>query len=112
MANEGINRFARVLDGRMHRHEDKPPILDFGEIQENMSLRTNNFPEAIPQSDYIVCRSAVLNPDALWATTTTADGHSHDVNFPGALRPLQAGDRVLVAWVGDDAVVIDLITPA
>lgn len=38
--------------------------------------------------------------------------HVHDVLIPEALRKLQPGDRVLVAWVQSDAIVIDLILPA
>jgi len=70
---------------------DSPPLLDFGTIQPDMSLVTNMFPVSIPQRDYMVCRSAT------WDEIDDA---------------LQPGDRVLVAWVGNDACVIDLILPA
>ena len=82
MANEGVNLLARILSARMKALDDRPPIIDFGSILENMSLRTNNFPIAIPATDYVICRAA-------------AD-----------LRP---GDRVFVAWAGDDPVVVDVI---
>ncbi len=95
--NEGINRLARTLQGRMHQVGDRPPILDFGKIQGDMSLLTNYFPKSIPQTDYIVCRSVS------WGAAS----------YVGAkFRWLQPGDRVLVAWVGDDACVVDLILPA
>lgn len=38
--------------------------------------------------------------------------HYHDVYLPDKMRWIQPGDRVLVAWVGDDACVVDLILPA
>lgn len=38
--------------------------------------------------------------------------HIHDVLIPEKMRKLLPGDRVLVAWVQNDAVVIDLILPA
>ena len=93
MASEGCNRLARILEDRIKDYDDKPPILDFGEIQGDLSLVTNYFPVPIPQSDYIVCRSV------LWGGW------------------LQAGSSVLVAWVGvkdedHEAVVIDVIYPA
>lgn len=56
MGNEGINKLAGVLQGRMHHVADKPQVLDFGVIQGDMSLLTNKFPQPIPQSDYMVCR--------------------------------------------------------
>jgi len=43
----------------------------------------------------------------------SSDGeHQHHVLIPEKMRHLEPGDRVLVAWVGDDACVIDLILPA
>ena len=38
--------------------------------------------------------------------------HEHDVLTGEQIRGLQSGDRVLVAWVGTDATVIDIILPA
>lgn len=84
MGNEGINKLAGVLQGRMHHVADKPQVLDFGVIQGDMSLLTNKFPQPIPQSDYMVCRQ---------------------------IRSRKPGDRVLVAWVGDDCCVVDLVLP-
>lgn len=45
--------------------------------------------------------------------THTSEGpHVHDVLIPDKMRKLLPGDRVLVAWVQNDAVVIDLVLPA
>ena len=38
--------------------------------------------------------------------------HIHDVLIPEKMRKLLPGDRVLVAWVQNDAVVVDLVLPA
>jgi len=84
MGSEGINRLASVLQGRMRTIGDKPQELDFGVIQEDMSLLMNRFPKPIPQKDYVVC---------------------------GRARGINPGDRVLAAWVGDDVCVIDVILP-
>ena len=97
MGNEGINRLARALDGRSKEHGDKPALLDFGEIRKDRSLVTNEFPCPIPQSDYMVCRLATRNPQR---------------DKQQEVTPIGPGDRVLVVWVGDDAVVIDRILPA
>lgn len=45
-------------------------------------------------------------------THTNEGPHVHDVLIPEKMRKLLPGDRVLVAWVQNDAVVIDLILPA
>lgn len=38
--------------------------------------------------------------------------HVHDVLIPEKMRWLKPADKVLVAWVGNDAVVIDIVYPA
>lgn len=38
--------------------------------------------------------------------------HVHDVLIPEKMRWLKPGDRVLVAWVQHDAIVLDIILPA
>lgn len=81
--NEGINMLSGLLQGRMKEMSDKPAVLDFGTINADKSLTTNGFPQPIPKSDYMVCRLA-----------------------QPTLKP---GDRVIVAWVGDDACVIDAV---
>jgi hypothetical protein len=132
----------------MHLENKKPPVLDFGAIQGDMSLLTNKFPLPIPQKDYMVCRSVQWGEidDIFYKTqypgldnsgehfhgsngehthpdvplsgehTHPVDAwemqHVHDVLIGEKYRWLHPGDRVLVAWVGDDAVVIDLIFPA
>jgi hypothetical protein len=183
--NEGVNLLARVLEERSEDYSDKP-ILDFGEIQNDMSLLLNKFPVPIPYSDYVICRSVCYDPeiplsmtwwrDEGWNRQTASetdwesigqkqqpqqftrngqpvgnrnrwgelinpttgvpywiekhnnhihsskgehdhgedpDGkHYHDVYLPRKMYRIQPGDRVLVAWVGDDAVVIDIIMKA
>jgi hypothetical protein len=57
------------------------------------------------------------HPDAGWQTHTHEDGeremeHVHDVLVGNNSRWISPGDRVLVVWVGDDPVVVDLILPA
>ena len=37
--------------------------------------------------------------------------HRHDVLIPEKMRQIKPGDRVLVAWVGNDAVVLDIVLP-
>jgi len=64
----------------MKLHDNKPPLMDFGTIQDDMSLLTNNFPLPIPSGDYLT-----------------------------SISELKPGDRVLMAWVGDDAVVIGAV---
>lgn len=116
----GTSRLATVLSQRMKKENASPLVLDFGEIQANHSLVTNTFPVSIPKGDYSVCRSVngfeLATSDSSWtghlqdgehvhSSPSGVPGHSHDVPMP----KLKTGDRVLVAWVQNEAVVIDII---
>lgn len=135
--NEGVNMLARVLQKQMSQTAETPPILDFGVIQGDYSLLTNNYPIPIPQTDYLVCRQLTLGKkdDVLTSTQVSGKpndgkhthppctapgasghiqdgGHVHDVLIPEKMRWLKPDDHVLVVWVGTDAVVVDIIYPA
>lgn len=116
----GTSKLASVLSHRMKRENESPLVLDFGEIQSNYSLVTNTFPIPVPKGDYSVCRSIhgfllgtsesswighLQNDQHVHNNPSEIPGHSHDVQLP-SLKP---GDRVLVAWVQSEAVVVDII---
>ena len=113
MANEGVNGLAAVLQSRMKELGGGLPIVDYGTIRADMSLVTDAFPIPIPQRDYIICRSlAIGGANTVISKTSTNSGHAHDVLAGDKYRWLKPGDRVLVAWRGNDACVIDIIIPA
>ena len=116
----GTSKLASVLSQRMKRENESPLLLDFGEIQANGSLVTNTFPVPIPKGDYSVCRLVngytlaksnyswkghLQNDKHIHSSPSGVPGHSHDVPMP----KLKPGDRVLVAWVQNEAVVVDII---
>lgn len=114
--NKGVNKLAQVFQGRIQGLQDtNMQVLDFGTVQPNMSLVTDKFPLPIPANDYMVCRSVTWGKDGDVFAQTQSGGaaeYIHDIPINEKVRSLMPGDRVLVAWVGDDACVIDLILPA
>lgn len=111
----GTQKLASVLSERMKREGESPLVLDFGEIQGNYSLLTNTFPVPIPKGEYSVCRLV-----GGLAYKTDKGGHAGHENqtethntgaHEHVLKPpvLKPGDRVLVAWVQNEACVIDVI---
>lgn len=107
---DGVAKLAAVLDKRMKEHSNKSLCLDFAEIQQDGSLLANTFPVPIPKKDYRVCRQLTLgNTGEAFCDVRTTD-HTGKAYLPGKMRQLQPGDRVLVAWVQNTAVVIDIIT--
>lgn len=107
-----MSKMAACLMEKMRQINNNPNVLDFGSILDDYSLKTNRFPVSIPQGDYCVCRMAALPPKQNWAVTTVADSHTHRVPLPVSLTPLCPGDRVLVAWVEEEPIVIDKFMPA
>ena len=111
----GTSKLATVLSQRMKRENESPLVLDFGEIQANYSLITNTFPVPIPKGDYSVCRhvgslsftiseGGHAGHEGQTQTYHTGE-HAHTVK-PPSIKP---EDRVLVAWVQNEAVVVDII---
>ena len=109
---QALRKMGAALIEKMRQISDRPNVLDFGSILADFSLQTNRCPVPIPKGDYFICRMAALPDGNSWAVTELADGHSHQVALPKSLGALCPGDRVLVAWVEDDAVVIDKFMPA
>ena len=107
-----MRKLAMVLTDKMKQIAGGATVLDFGSILEDFSLKTNRFPIPLPQGTYFICRMAALPAQLGFGATETADDHRHIMPFPQMLDPIQPGDRVLVAWVDDDAVVIDKFVPA
>lgn len=158
-SNKGVSDVAAVLNNRMREITDKLPVaLDTGVIQNDYSLKLNNYETPISRGDYSLCRHLTLgetdthltftipvgNPldgthshgpsgvhshgggkhfshteaEGRGAHTHSGDGqhvhnnegpHIHDVLIPEKMRSLKPGDRVLAAWSGNEAIVIDII---
>lgn len=96
--NDGFNELALSLDKMIGKVSESPLDLDFGRINADGSLRTNSVPIDIPSRDYLICEN-------LFPGQTCSEGWVS----PQRIAP---GSRVLVAWVGNDAVVIDRIRNA
>ena len=111
--NPGLSKLARVMSNRMREFSDQTAVdvtPDFGVINGNMSLTTNRFPVAIPQGEYYIGRlvSGLQIPvsGGSHGGHETGNGtHSHIVTLPG----LSPGDHVLVVWVQNEPVVVDVI---
>lgn len=110
--NAGMAKFASVLDRRMEEHQPKSLILDFGEILSGYQLRTNTFSKIIPSSDYMVCRQLTVGNTGDFLTNVTTPEGTGRAHIPEKLRKLKPGDHVVVAWVQDTAVVLDIIMKA
>lgn len=116
----GTNALAQVIQSRMNEvvEANTQPICDFGSIQSDMSLLTNLYPVAMPYGTYVVCRQLTIGYEGDEYEETTEEEacpncgqkHKHKSKLPKKMRKIQPGDRVLVVWVQNDPVVVDIIT--
>lgn len=111
--------------------------LELGVITDDLALSVPSLKNPIPHGEYMLCRQLTLGPTHEILTQTKAGqgthphgpsgGHSqyegsgvhshpssegahvHDVLIPETMRWIKSGDHVLVAWVGTEAVVVDLV---
>lgn len=119
----GASALTSTLHDMILGISSQPPVLDFGIINSDFSLTCNSFPQPIPKSDYSVCRQLLYDP-SVPLTETYTDGthghpdasppgtHSHKVKLPKKMRWLQPGDKVLVTFIANEAVVIDIVYDA
>lgn len=110
-----MQRLGETLSGRMKRTSAAavPTTLELGTINPNLSLTTDSLPTPIPKGDYMVNIMLASESYQTGSDTHSHDGgekytHSHDL--PSGLRPPKSGDRVLVAWCGNEPVVMAIVT--
>ena len=129
-----IQKLSDVLAGRMKKTANAsiPTTLELGTIGAGLCLTTDSIKTPIPPSQYMVSiklthetyftynelNSSAAAPHHHEGGTHAQKGGSgyhthddglHDHRLPSVFRKLQVGDRVLVAWAGNEPVVIDIV---
>ena len=118
----GLSKLAGLIGKAIDDRKDTSLVLDFGVINEDYSLTTHTFPVPIKKDFYMVCRHLRAVPDEDRWYTEGAGSHSHEGSEGASaglhthkFQPhevLDKGDRVLVAWVQNDPVVVDVVVHA
>ena len=125
--SKNMQKLGSTLSKRMKRTADGavPTAIELGVVNSNLSITTDSLQAAIPKGDYMV------NLMLTGGRSTSAESHthsggahggheggdgshshsggSHSHELPGEFRGLKAGDRVLVAWCGNEPVVIAIV---
>ena len=109
--------------------------LELGVINSDLSLSVSSLKNSIPKGDYMITLHLLTKDTNEPLTVTANDGlhshgpsgshsqysgsgehshtnegpHTHVVLVGETIRGLLAGDRVLVAWVGTEPVVVDIL---
>lgn len=98
-------RLGEILASRMKKTSQAavPVTIELGTVNANLSISTDSLQASIPKGDYMVNLQLTGGADR----TEAEEGHSHEL--PSSFRGLQPGDRILVAWCGNEPVVIAIV---
>lgn len=111
--SKNMQRLGATLSNRMKRTANGavPTTIELGIVNSNLSITTDSLQEAIPKGEYMVNlmlsgRLTIGGGDhSHGGADHSHSGGSHSHVLPG----LKAGDRVLVAWCGNEPVVIAVV---
>ena len=132
---KNTQRLGDVLASRMTKtaRANAHTFLELGIINSDMSLTTDSLKGNIRPKDYMIALHLThenyytyneLNSSAKKPHVhvggehyqMAGDGsHTHDTDglhdhrVPSVFRNIQAGDRVLVAWVGNEPIIVDIV---
>ncbi|MZK53683.1 hypothetical protein [Clostridium beijerinckii] len=110
MENNQFNIFdeiARTVNNNTHKSIAKSLVgigLTLGTFNGD-SLTLDNFDQEI--TDYLILD--ILNLGDSYSTEESND-HTHEFNTPEPLKSIKNGDRVLVAEIGSDCVIIGRVS--
>lgn len=106
--SKNTQRLGRTLANRMKQTSNAAvkTTIELGKVNQNLSITPNSLRVAIPKGDYMV--NLMLTGGTSTGSASFGDG-SHSHTLPSAFRALQAGDRILIAWCGNEPVVIAIV---
>lgn len=104
-----IEELGKIINQQMKEvlNRNKGITVELGTINANNSLSVASLSNAIPKGDYMI--SLHLTQSSQTLNTSSVEEHEHSINLPSKLRGLKSGDRVIVAWVGTEPIVIDIV---
>ncbi len=128
---DNLTAFGELLNQQMQRvrRSGEERTLEFGTIGDDLSLTMDSLKDAIPKGEYLLAlRLTALTgdnfKDHVISHVHEGGGHSqytgsglhshtdgeHSHVLPEPMRGIRPGDRVLVAWVGGQPIVMDIVT--
>ena len=107
--SSNMQRLGDTLASRMKKTSAAaiPTTIELGTIGSNLSLTTDSLPVPIPKGDYMI--NLTLAGDSYRTSSESHDSGAHSHALPAVFRSLKGGDRVLVAWCGNEPVVIAVV---
>lgn len=110
---KSMERLGKVLDSRnksttkatFNGIKDK---IELGTIDGSLALIPDSLGIPIPKGDYMLPITLTGEFNTKDATCTTTHNHRLPDNF----REIKSGDRVIMAWCGNEPVIISIVVPS
>jgi hypothetical protein len=123
MNSSNIERFGTVMANRMKQTSNAaiPTTIELATVNSNMSITPDSLGAPIPKGEYMVnlmltgskitsktehSHSGGAHEQEVGSGVHSHTGGEHDHGLPETLRNIQPGDRVVIAWCGNEPVVI------
>lgn len=106
--SKNMQRFANVMAKQMNRSSQAAvrTTIELGTVNANMSITPDSLRVAIPKGDYMV--NLMLTGEKYTGYGDLGE-YSHRHELPAEQRGLKPGDRILIAWCGNEPVVIAVV---
>lgn len=100
--SSNMQRLGNMLSDRMKKTAGayKTTALELGTINSNLSLTIDSLSGTVPKGDYMV---------NIMLTGSEPVDTGQENPLPSVIKKLEGGDRVLVAWCGNEPVVIAVV---
>ena len=110
-----MQRLSTTLSNRMKKTADGavPTTIELGTVNDDLSITPDSLREAIPKGDYMI--NIMLTGNQTTETADADDGDETETEetdsqtLPPSFRDICSGDRVLIAWCGNEPVVIAIV---
>lgn len=110
---KNMQRLGSILSNRMNQSANSaiPTTIELGKVNADLSITPDSIRARIPKGDYMV--NLMLSGNLATSTeshTHSGSDHSHSGGSHSHKLPgLKSGDRVLIAWCGNEPVVIAIV---
>lgn len=101
---KNMQRLGATLANRMKQTSNAaiPTTIELGKVNGNLSITTDSLKTPIPKGDYMV--------NLMLSGSCETEAASHDSGtHKHKLRGIKPGDRILVAWCGNEPVVLAVV---
>lgn len=112
MPNDIYNEIARVVHGNTNQSiaaSNYGTGMALATVTES-GLLVDGIKQEYPKGDYWILDNLKNDENIITESASAPESHSHNIKTPDNQKPIKTGDRVLVAVMGVNAVIIGRVS--